>query len=63
MTIAPEPPPTVTYQNSADLAEQIATIFYPVEETPLWLSRKRRAHLTALLTAFAQEIRRSAIEP
>lgn len=49
--------PPITYRDAADLAEQIAAAFFPEEYLVM-----RREELAALLTAFAAEIRRSAVE-
>jgi hypothetical protein len=47
-----------SYEDVADLAAQIAEKVFPHN-----FDRQRRDELTALLQAFAAEIKRSAIEP
>lgn len=51
-------PPPVRYANAGDLAAHIAEKMFPHIQ-----DRQRRDGLTELLTLFAAEIRRSAIEP
>ena len=51
-------PGLVRYTDAASLAGQIADKVYPHH-----FDQRRRDELAALLTAFADEIKRSAIEP
>jgi hypothetical protein len=51
-------PPPVRYADASDLAEAIASAIYPYSQ-----DRDRHEKVAYLLTLFAAEIRRSAIEP
>lgn len=50
-------PPAVQHADAADLAAQIAAVMYPYPQ-----DRERLEKVTYLLTLFAAEIRRSAVE-
>lgn len=53
-----DPVVPVRYADVADLAAQIAKVIYPYPQ-----DQHRQETLTYVLTLFAAEIRRSAIEP
>lgn len=53
-----EDQPDVVYVDAADLAEQIGRVIYPYPQ-----DYGRQQKLVRLLTLFADEIKRSAVEP